>query len=139
MNFLWSMRQQPGLSASDIMAAVTTISFDIAVLELYLPLMMGACIELVPRETATDGAALTDLLETSGATMLQATPATWRLLGLHLAEGLLGAQERPGQVHAHYFRPLLITQIFEGDAGRIHAGIVEQNVQPAEPVAGTGK
>ncbi len=80
MNFLWSMRQRPGLSASDTIAAVTTISFDIAVLELYLPLLMGARIELVPRETATDGAALALLLETSGATMLQATPATWRLL-----------------------------------------------------------
>ena len=61
MNFLWSMRQRPGLSASDIMAAVTTISFDIAVLELYLPLLAGARIELVPRETASDGAALAHL------------------------------------------------------------------------------
>jgi nonribosomal peptide synthetase DhbF len=80
MNFLWSMRRRPGLSPSDIMAAVTTISFDIAVLELYLPLLTGACIELVPRETATDGAALAYLIEKSGATTLQATPATWRLL-----------------------------------------------------------
>jgi amino acid adenylation domain-containing protein len=80
VNFLWSMRKTPGLSASDIVAAVTTISFDIAVLELYLPLLTGARIELVPREVASDGAALADLLETSGATMLQATPATWRLL-----------------------------------------------------------
>jgi nonribosomal peptide synthetase DhbF len=80
INFLWSMRRRPGLSVSDIMAAVTTISFDIAVLELYLPLLAGARIELVPRGTATDGAALTHLIETSGATVLQATPATWRLL-----------------------------------------------------------
>jgi acyl-CoA synthetase (AMP-forming)/AMP-acid ligase II/acyl carrier protein len=74
------MRQKPGLSATDIMAAVTTISFDIAVLELYLPLLVGARIELVPRVTATDGTALAHLLETSGATNLQATPGTWRLL-----------------------------------------------------------
>ena len=80
MNFLWSMRQRPGLSASDIMAAVTTISFDIAVLELYLPLLVGARVELVSRETATDGVGLAHLIETSGATTLQATPATWRLL-----------------------------------------------------------
>ena len=58
VNFLCSMLRKPGLSATDIMAAVTTISFDIAVLELYLPLLVGARIELVPRETATDGAAL---------------------------------------------------------------------------------
>ena len=80
MNFLWSMRRRPGLSASDILAAVTTISFDIAVLELYLPLISGARIELVSRETASDGGALAHLLETSGTTVLQATPATWRLL-----------------------------------------------------------
>jgi amino acid adenylation domain-containing protein len=80
VNFLCSMRQKPGLSARDIVAAVTTISFDIAVLDLHLPLLAGARIERVPRETATDGATLAHLLETSGATMLQATPATWRLL-----------------------------------------------------------
>ena len=80
MNFLWSMRQRLGLSPSEVMAAVTTISFDIAVLELYLPLLVGARIELVPRGTATDGAALAHLIDTSGATVLQATPATWRLL-----------------------------------------------------------
>ncbi|HWX30080.1 MAG TPA: amino acid adenylation domain-containing protein [Steroidobacteraceae bacterium] len=80
INFLWSMQRRPGLSGSDIMAAVTTISFDIAVLELYLPLLAGARIELVPRQTAADGAALAQLLKTSGATVLQATPATWRLL-----------------------------------------------------------
>lgn len=80
MNFLWSMRNKPGLSACDVVAAVTTISFDIAILELYLPLLVGARIELVPRETAADGTALADLLHTSGANVLQATPATWRLL-----------------------------------------------------------
>jgi nonribosomal peptide synthetase DhbF len=80
VNFLWSLRRRPGLFASDIMAAVTTISFDIAVLELYLPLLTGAKIELVSRETATDGTALANLIEASGANVLQATPATWRLL-----------------------------------------------------------
>ena len=79
-NFLWSMRQRPGLTATDILASVTTISFDIAALELYLPLMVGAQIELVPRETAADGKALSRLLASSGASVLQATPATWRLL-----------------------------------------------------------
>ena len=79
-NFLCSMRDRPGLDASDVLAAVTTISFDIAALELYLPLMVGARIELVSRKTATDGEALSTLLAGSGATLLQATPATWRLL-----------------------------------------------------------
>ncbi len=79
-NFLLSMREQPGLSATEVMAAVTTISFDIAGLELYLPLIVGARIELVPRQTAVDGRALARLLDTGDATVLQATPATWRML-----------------------------------------------------------
>jgi amino acid adenylation domain-containing protein len=80
LNFLWSMRQRPGLAAEDVLAAVTTVSFDIAALELYLPLTMGARIELVPRHVAADGNALAKLLATSQATTLQATPATWRML-----------------------------------------------------------
>jgi amino acid adenylation domain-containing protein len=79
-NFLHSMRQQPGLKASDVLAAVTTISFDIAGLELYLPWLVGARVELVGREAAADGAELARVLGECGATVLQATPATWRLL-----------------------------------------------------------
>ena len=80
LNFLWSMRQRPGLAAQDVLAAVTTVSFDIAALELYLPLMIGARIELVSRHVAADGHALAKLLVTSQATTLQATPTTWRML-----------------------------------------------------------
>jgi amino acid adenylation domain-containing protein len=79
-NFLGSMAREPGLEASDVLAAVTTISFDIAGLELYLPLVVGARIELLSREVAMDGEALSQALEASGATLLQATPATWRML-----------------------------------------------------------
>ena len=88
LNFLCSMQREPGLSSSDVLAAVTTISFDIAGLELYLPLMVGARIELVPRETAADGALLAGLLAASGATVLQATPSTWRML---IEEGWKGS------------------------------------------------
>jgi amino acid adenylation domain-containing protein len=79
-NFLGSMRVAPGLTNHDVMAAVTTISFDIAGLELYLPLIVGGRIELIPTETAADGLALSREIEASGATVMQATPATWRLL-----------------------------------------------------------
>ena len=79
-NFLISMGQRPGLAADDVLAALTTISFDIAGLELYLPLTVGARIELVSRQVATDGRALAGLLSGTRATILQATPATWRLL-----------------------------------------------------------
>ncbi len=89
-SFLHAMTLAPGLRAQDVLLAVTTLSFDIAGLELYLPLMVGARIELASREVAQDGAALARLIETSGATVMQATPATWRLL---LAAGWSG---RPG-------------------------------------------
>jgi amino acid adenylation domain-containing protein len=80
VNLLLSMRHSPGLSDKDVIAAVTTISFDIAGLELYLPWLVGARVELVASEIAADGVQLAALLKTSQATVLQATPATWRLL-----------------------------------------------------------
>ena len=79
-NFLSSMRYQPGLTEQDTFLAVTTISFDIAALELYLPLIVGACVIVVSREVASDGQMLLKTLANSKATIMQATPATWRLL-----------------------------------------------------------
>ncbi|MCP4657726.1 MAG: AMP-binding protein, partial [bacterium] len=66
--------------SGDVLVAVTTLSFDIAALELYLPLMVGARLEIASRETAADGARLRELLAAVGATAMQATPVTWRLL-----------------------------------------------------------
>lgn len=80
VNFLCSMQHTPGLSASDIMLAVTTLSFDIAVLELFLPLITGARIQVASREEAADAERLAALITSSGATVMQATPATWRML-----------------------------------------------------------
>lgn len=80
VNFLNSMRLAPGLTEQDILLAVTTISFDIAALELYLPLIVGAQVVLVTREVASDGEQLKSLVVNSGTTTMQATPATWRLL-----------------------------------------------------------
>jgi amino acid adenylation domain-containing protein len=79
-NFLRAMAERPGLGAEDVLLAVTSLSFDIAALELYLPLLQGARIELADREAAGDGARLLARLAGSGATVLQATPSTWRLL-----------------------------------------------------------
>ncbi|MEA2692844.1 MAG: hypothetical protein QOJ16_2231, partial [Acidobacteriota bacterium] len=79
-NFLSSMEEQPGLSTGGVLVAVTSLSFDIAGLELYLPLLSGARLVLASREEAADGALLRDLLSRSEATAMQATPATWRLL-----------------------------------------------------------
>ncbi len=80
MNFLLSMRQQPGLNEKDRLLAVTTISFDIAVLELYLPLITGATVIMASRQEAVDGHALLALIDQHKITTLQATPASWRLL-----------------------------------------------------------
>jgi amino acid adenylation domain-containing protein len=79
-NFIASMQSEPGLDAQDRLLAVTTLSFDIAVLELMLPLSVGGEIVLAGRESAIDGLALVDLLREAGITAMQATPATWRLL-----------------------------------------------------------
>jgi amino acid adenylation domain-containing protein len=79
-NFLASMAREPGLAAEDVLVAVTTISFDIAVLELLLPLTRGAAVVIATHDEAMDGQALRDLLERHRATVMQATPVTWRLL-----------------------------------------------------------
>src|SRR5581483_11981764 len=80
VNFLQTMQQQPGLRAQDVLLAVTTLSFDIAGLELFLPLISGARVVLASREVASDGMALLELVNSSAATIMQATPASWRLL-----------------------------------------------------------
>ena len=80
VNFMESMRREPGLQENDIMLALTTLSFDIAELELWLPLYVGARVVIASREVAGDGAQLIGLLRSSGTTVMQATPATWRLL-----------------------------------------------------------
>ncbi len=80
VNFLCSMAATPGIRAADVLVSVTTLSFDIFGLELYLPLSVGARVVLASREVAMDGPALLQLLRNSGATVMQATPATWQLL-----------------------------------------------------------
>ncbi|GAB2610875.1 hypothetical protein GCM10027168_49720 [Streptomyces capparidis] len=79
-NLLLSTAERPGIDACDALLAVTTLSFDISMLELLLPLVRGARVVLASRETAADGKLLADALATSGATVMQATPSTWRML-----------------------------------------------------------
>jgi amino acid adenylation domain-containing protein len=80
VNFLHSMSKNPGITERDVLLSVTTISFDIAALELFLPLLAGARVVLTNRETAADGRRLMQELARSGATLMQATPTTWRML-----------------------------------------------------------
>jgi len=79
-NFLASMSHTPGLTARDRVLSVTTIAFDIAGLELFLPLAVGARVEIASREVVLDGGRLAERLLESGATVVQATPSTWRML-----------------------------------------------------------
>ena len=80
VNFLLSMQKEPGMDNDDKLLAVTTISFDIAGLELYLPLITGAQLILTDSMTAKDGRLLLDLVKEKQVTFLQATPYTWRMM-----------------------------------------------------------
>jgi amino acid adenylation domain-containing protein len=80
VNCLTAMQQEPGFAEHDVLVAVTTISFDIAALEIFLPLISGGKLVIAKKNEAMDGSSLAQLLEHSRATMLQATPSTWRLL-----------------------------------------------------------
>ena len=101
VNFLASMAREPGLSSGDRLLAVTTLSFDIAVLELFLPLAVGARVVLASREQVLDGQALHELLMKRGATVMQATPTTWRMLvdagwqGSRAFKALIGGESLP--------------------------------------------
>jgi amino acid adenylation domain-containing protein len=80
VHFLEAVRRELEVSPRDCWLAVSSLSFDVSVMDLFLPLSMGARVALVPREAAVDGARLIEELGRSGATFLQATPTTWRLL-----------------------------------------------------------
>ncbi|MDB9378638.1 amino acid adenylation domain-containing protein, partial [Nodularia sphaerocarpa] len=89
-NFLTAMSKTPGLTAADNLLAVTTLAFDIAALEIFLPLTVGACLVLVERDVTLDGERLAQAIAKHQITVMQATPATWRLL---LASGWEGKQD----------------------------------------------
>jgi amino acid adenylation domain-containing protein len=80
VNLLDSVRDWPGLNASDVFLALTTVSFDIAGVEIFLPLVTGARMVLLNRDDAGDGFRIIHHLEKQKATVLQATPSTWRML-----------------------------------------------------------
>jgi amino acid adenylation domain-containing protein len=89
VNVLAAMQRELDLRVDDRLLAVTTLSFDIAALELFLPLVTGARLIVASRADAGDPARLIPLIGRSGCTVMQATPATWRGL---LAHGWAGEQ-----------------------------------------------
>ncbi|NJL04627.1 MAG: amino acid adenylation domain-containing protein [Chloroflexaceae bacterium] len=110
VNFLYAMQHEPGIAATDRLLAVTTVAFDIAVLELLLPLTAGAQVILASSEQSRDGLQLVQLLEQSGATMMQATPATWRML---LASGWQGDQTLKLLCGGEALAPDLVAQLLQ--------------------------
>lgn len=107
VNFLLSMQKQPGINDADRLLAITTISFDIAGLEMYLPLISGAEVVIAPSDAVRDGRLLISLIDQKDITMLQATPSSWQMLldaGLqkrqHL-KGLSGGEPLPKELADH--------------------------------------
>ncbi|WP_339151180.1 amino acid adenylation domain-containing protein (plasmid) [Rhizobium sp. T1473] len=80
LNFLYAFSDIARISERDVLLAITTISFDIAGMELYLPLGAGGTVVLANRKDAPDAVALQQLLVHHKISMMQATPATWRML-----------------------------------------------------------
>ncbi|QAT84739.1 Linear gramicidin synthase subunit C [Corallococcus coralloides] len=88
-HFLCAMRQHLGMTSRDHLLAVTTLCFDIAGLELFLPLVCGGRVEILTEDVTRDGLRLKDALDRGTATFMQATPATWQML---LSAGWQGAR-----------------------------------------------
>jgi len=104
VNLLHSMAKKPGLTGTDTLLAVTTISFDIAGLEIFLPLCVGAKLVVASRLAASDGQQILNLLTRSAATVMQATPITYRLLldqgwkGMPSFKALCGGEALPREL-----------------------------------------
>jgi amino acid adenylation domain-containing protein len=88
VNLLLGMAESLGVTADDTLLSVTTVSFDIAALELFLPLLVGGRVEIAPSQAVNDPSKLEELLDSSQASVLQATPSTYHLL-LEDGDGLL--------------------------------------------------
>nr|WP_009948742.1 non-ribosomal peptide synthetase [Saccharopolyspora erythraea] len=89
-NFLASMHEDAGLAQDERMLAVTTVSFDIAALELYLPLVSGATVVLADEDAVRDPRALGELIERAGVGHVQATPSLWQSLVSEVPERVRG-------------------------------------------------
>ena len=79
-NLLCAASDHLGLNRSDVLLATATLSFDMAVFEIFAPLIVGARLVVVPREFTVNGELLAKVISDSGATLVQATPAGWQLL-----------------------------------------------------------
>lgn len=106
VNLLLAMRDTLSVVAGDRVLALTTVGFDIAALELFLPLIAGGCIVLADRDAAVDPSKLAALISTECVDVMQATPTTWRMLldsgwrGIPSIRALCGGEALPGGLAA---------------------------------------
>ena len=114
--------EMPRGRSYDRLLAVTTLAFDISALELFLPLLSGARVEILDRSAASDPALLREAVGAGGGTVLQATPATWRLL---LDAGWEGAESL--RALSGSGRPLDRFHIVVGEAEMV-ADLVDQDM-----------
>jgi amino acid adenylation domain-containing protein len=80
INLVYSMAKEPGISAADKIFSITTISFDAMVMEIFLPLLHGACVVLVDEETRRDGNLLLEKAARDKITMMWGTSSIWHIL-----------------------------------------------------------
>ncbi len=139
VNFLTTMAHEPGMDAGDVLVAVTTLSFDIAGLELYLPLATGARVVIAPQTTASDPRRLAELIERTGATVVQATPTTWRMLvdsgwpGIPGLKALCGGEALPAVLAEQLIdRGLELWNMYGPTETTIWSAV--GRVQPGEPL-----
>lgn len=103
-NFLLAMQDRPGHVATDRLLAVTSISFDISVLEMFLPLISGASLYVANTSESSDGSSLTNLIESQNISVMQGTPSSWRLLlsnnwkGSGHLKALCGGEPMPAEI-----------------------------------------
>jgi amino acid adenylation domain-containing protein len=167
LNLLSSMAAEPGLGPDDVLVAVTTLSFDISVLELFGPLLTGARVVVAGAAQAADPVLLAELVDSCGATVMQATPATWRLLlesdwrparplrawsggealPPEVAAGLLSAGHRPANLYGPTETTIWSAAGEVGDPGRITLGravantglyVLDERMRPV-PAGATGE
>jgi amino acid adenylation domain-containing protein len=155
VNLLRSMRDTVGMEAPDRLLAVTTYAFDISVLEIFLPLLHGASTIVLPRERAADPAALAEAIRAYAPTVMQATPATWRMLvsaeweGAPQMRALCGGEALPAELASavrsrvgglwNVYGPTETTiwSTSEAVRGESAGGVVGGQVPIGRPVANT--
>lgn len=148
-NFLSSMAKKPGFSRDDYGLALTTVCFDISILELFLPLICGGTVEILTRKQARSGPALRRILESGRVSFVQATPTTWQMLraagwqGSHDLKILSGGEALPRDLARFLLqRGASLWNVFGptettiwSSTGRIQA---DAPVTVGQPIANTG-